>query len=70
MKTKRIAPRVYEVVVNGDVYHIDGQNHQHDSREWQVFLVAPTENEWCETYPTKRDALEHLLSPLHFRENN
>lgn len=60
--------RIWEVKVDGRTFEIDGQNHEHDSREWQVFELVETpgipglsgpgiEREWCDTVATKRDGL-------------
>ena len=63
LTSKRIAPKVYEVKVGDDVYEVDGQPHEHDSREWCVVAVTVDgDREWCTTLPTKRAALEWLGS--------
>ena len=64
MKSKRIYHRIYEVKLNDRTFHIDGQNHEYDSKEWQLFEVVPTyygeENVWVETYCTKKAAMDDI----------
>jgi len=64
MKTKRIAHRVYGVTYNGKTYEIDGQNHEYDSKEWELYEVNTIDNIWIETYPTKREALQDIPTLL------
>lgn len=70
MSTKKVAYKIYEITVNERTFHIDGQNHEFDSREWQVFeLINSTceysdlpDMEWIETYRTKSDAIKDIES--------
>lgn len=61
-KTKKTAYKVYEMIHKGVTYEIDGQNHELDSKEWQVFEVTSNGRDWWETLPTKRDAIEYVLN--------
>ena len=60
MKTKRIAHRIYEITAFGFTFQIDGQNHEGESNEWELFIIEGNENTWCDTYPTKKDALNDI----------
>ena len=63
LTSKRTSHRIYETTYKGKTYAIDGQNHEFDSKEWQLFLTgadAQFEYEWIDTYPTKKDALEAI----------
>jgi len=60
LTTKRIAHRVYATTHKGINYEIDGQNHEFDSKEWQVFAHTPNGLEWCDTLPTKSIALSYI----------
>lgn len=54
---------IYEVKINGRTFQIDGQNHYGQSNEWQLFEILSNDSPcWIDTYPTKRMALESLLS--------
>jgi len=56
-QTKRIGHKLYQFEVEGQTFQVDGQNHEFDSREWQLFILQDGEFEWVQTYPTKRDAV-------------
>lgn len=60
--TKRIGHKVYAMTHKGISYEIDGQNHEFDSKEWQLFVHTTNGLEWYETLPTKRDAILYVLS--------
>ena len=60
IKTKRVAHRIYEFQIGGNTYQVDGQNHEFNSREWQLFVLDNGEFEWHATYPTKREAIEDI----------
>jgi len=68
LKSRHIAHRLYEVTINGRTFTIDGQNHEFNSREWQLFEEFDHGMEWCETYPTKRDALIDLAQTIITRK--
>lgn len=57
----RIAPSIYEERIGNRTFEIDGQNGiEYGTREWQVFETTNGARIWCETYPTKRDALSDI----------
>lgn len=60
IKSKRIAHRIYEAWHNGVRFEIDGQNHEFDSKEWELFVYDGDSALWVETYPTKREALADI----------
>ena len=60
MKSTKKYYRVYEVKVAGLTFEIDGQNHEGESNEWELFETSGDKSEWWDTFPTKRDALEWL----------
>tara|TARA_R110000737_G_scaffold268360_1_gene275825 strand:+ start:1328 stop:1552 length:225 start_codon:yes stop_codon:yes gene_type:complete len=59
--TKNIGHKRWEFKNAGKVFIIDGSNHEFDSREWQLFIQVQgawgVEDEWIETFETKRDAV-------------
>jgi hypothetical protein len=60
--TKRIAHRIYEFTHNGHTFQVDGQNHEFDSKEWQLMIFQDGNYEWVDTYPTKRDAIDDAIT--------
>ena len=66
MKTKRIAWRIYELTLKGRTFQIDGQNHEGQSNEWELFEAVDSQYGslpdmvWIETYLTKKEALEDI----------
>ena len=69
LTTKKVAWRIYEIVLNGRTFQIDGQNHYGQSNEWELFELVDSafvsgELVWLDTYPTKKIALNDLPSIL------
>ena len=61
LTSKRIGYKLYEVELDGVRYEVDGQNHEFDSREWQIFEEDKDGSmEWVSTEPTKKVALLEL----------
>jgi hypothetical protein len=59
---KRVDHRVYQVSTNNRVFFVDGQNHEFDSKEWQLFEEDSSgDMVWIETYSTKRDAISGIV---------
>lgn len=56
--------RIWEVEFKGRTFWIDGQNHEHTSREWEISELTPCswggknpDITWCDIVDTKKDAL-------------
>lgn len=65
ISSKRIGPRLYQVRYNGKSFEIDGQIHEHDTGEWQLFNITDgpaSDLNWIETYPTKKAAMAEILN--------